>query len=92
MPQQNIIGPTVRRLRVASGSSQDALAAKCQRMGWALARGTLAKIEARVRLVNDAEVCLLASALDVNPNELFPVTKRGKFDSSAVKASRHSGE
>lgn len=92
MPQQNIIGPNVRRLRVASGISQDALAAKCQRNGWALSRGTLAKIEARVRLINDAEVCLLASALGVTPNELFSVSRRETFDPAAVNTARHSGE
>ena len=90
MPKQNIIGPHVRRLRVESGFSQDALAAKCQRIGWALTRGTLAKIEARVRLVNDAEVLLLAHALEVTPEKLFPLSKRGKIDAGIIDAARHS--
>ncbi len=92
MPQQNIIGPQVRRLRVEEGISQDALAAKCQRIGWALARGTLAKIEARVRLVNDAEVLLLSVALGVTPEKLFPDSKRGKISRQAIDAARHSSD
>ena len=92
MPKQNIIGPLVRRLRVESGLSQDALAATCQRLGWALARTTLAKIEARIRLVNDAEVLLLAHALAVSPEKLFPINKRGKIDGAIIEAARHSTE
>ena len=72
--------------------SQDALAAVCQRMGWALSRGTLAKIEARVRLVNDAEVLLLAIALAVGPEKLFPSPKRGKISAQAIDAARHSND
>ena len=90
MPKQNIIGPQVRKLRVETGFSQDALAAKCQRIGWALTRSTLAKIEARVRLVNDAEVLLLAHALGVSPERLFPLAKRGKIDAGIIDSARHS--
>ena len=90
MPKQNIIGPLVRRLRVAGGLSQDALAAKCQRFGWALTRSTLAKIEARIRLVNDAEVLLLAHALGVSPEKLFPANKRGRIDTGVIGVARHS--
>lgn len=92
MPKQNIIGPLVRRLRVESGLSQDALAARCQRFGWALARTTLAKIELRIRLVNDAEVLLLAHALAVSPEKLFPTNKRGRIDTAVIDAARHSIE
>jgi transcriptional regulator with XRE-family HTH domain len=92
MPKQNIIGPSVRQMRIVSGVSQDALAARCQRMGWALSRGTLAKIEARVRLVNDAEVLLLAVALAVSPEKLFPVCKRGQPNPQAIDAARHSND
>lgn len=90
MPQQNIIGPLVRQLRVESGLSQDALAAECQRMGWALTRSTLSKIEARIRLVNDAEVLLLSFALAVPPEKLFPTIKRGRIDAGVIDAARHS--
>lgn len=92
MPKQNIIGPHVRRIRVGSSLSQDALAAKCQRFGWALTRSTLAKIEAGIRLVNDAEVLLLAHALGVSPEKLFPANKRSRIDAAVIEAARHSAD
>ena len=92
MPKQNIIGPLVRRQRVGGDLSQDALAAKCQRLGWALTRSTLAKIEAGIRRVNDAEVFLLACALGGPVDSLFPAVRRGKPAADVIKAARHSAD
>ena len=61
--RKNLIGENVRKLRVEDGLTQDALAAALQRIGWDLTRGTLAKIEAGVRRVNDGEIFLLAKGL-----------------------------
>lgn len=72
----NIIGRQVAKVRTAKGLSQDALAGKCQRAGWDISRGTLAKIEAGVRCVSDGEILLLAKALEVSVEELFPKGKR----------------
>jgi len=69
--RQNIIGPAVRRLRVKRDLTQEALAARCQVKGWDITRGTLAKIEAQVRCVSDAEVALLAEGLGCELKELF---------------------
>jgi transcriptional regulator with XRE-family HTH domain len=55
--------------------TQDELAARCNLLGWNISRGTLAKIEAKVRRVTDAEVVLLANALQVEVNELYQVKK-----------------
>jgi len=71
-PFQNVVGPQVQRLRVQAGLTQDALAAKCGVAGWDISRGTVAKIEARVRCVNDAELFVLARVLKVELSELFP--------------------
>jgi transcriptional regulator with XRE-family HTH domain len=70
--QQNIVGPVVRRLRMAAGLSQEALAAKLQVAGWDLTRGGLSKIEARLRRVNDAELLVLAKVLKCTVAELYP--------------------
>jgi transcriptional regulator with XRE-family HTH domain len=70
--QQNLIGPVVRRLRMAAGLSQEALAAKLQVAGWDLTRGGLSKIEARLRRVNDAELLMLAKVLKCGVAELYP--------------------
>lgn len=70
--QQNIVGPVVRKLRMAAGWSQEALAAKLQLAGWDLTRGGLSKIEAQLRRVNDAELLVLAKVLKCAVSELYP--------------------
>ena len=72
----NITGRQVAKVRTARGLSQDALAGKCQRAGWDISRGTLAKIEAGVRCVSDSELLLLARALEVTVSDLFPKGKK----------------
>lgn len=75
MPAQNIIGPQVRRLRVERAWTQDVLAAKCNVAGWDLSRGTLAKIEAQVRCVTDAELFALAKILKAELPEFYPASR-----------------
>jgi transcriptional regulator with XRE-family HTH domain len=67
----NIIGKNVRTIRESQKLTQDQLAAKCNLLAWNISRGTLAKIESKVRRVTDIEVKLLATVLKVNINELF---------------------
>ena len=68
----NVIGPQLRQQREAMGMTQDQLAAKCQVLGFDLTRGTLAKIESRVRSVSDHEIPFLAKALNIPMVALFP--------------------
>jgi transcriptional regulator with XRE-family HTH domain len=68
----NIVGPQVRRLRVARGISQSNLAGACQRGGWDISRAVLAKIECGLREVRDKEMIELAKALHCPVSELFP--------------------
>ena len=68
----NIIGPRIRKLRKAGGLTQDQLAARCQRLGLDITRGTLAKIEVAVRSVSDHEIPFIARALSVPLGDLFP--------------------
>ena len=68
----NIIGPKIRQHREQLGLTQDQMAAKCQVLGFDLTRGTLAKIESRVRAVSDHEIPFLAKALEVSIDALFP--------------------
>ena len=75
--QKNIVGPQVRRLRVAAGLSQEALAGRLQVAGWDLSRAGLSKIEAGLRLVIDAEAVMLARVLGVALDELVPKKARG---------------
>jgi transcriptional regulator with XRE-family HTH domain len=75
---QNIVGAEIRRLRYLRDMSQDQLAAKLQLSGLELSRGTLSKIEAGLRCVADYELPIIAKALRVGIEELFPETARDK--------------
>ncbi len=70
--EQNIVGGQIRRIRYRQDLSQEGLAAKCGVLGWDISRGTLAKIEAQIRCVTDREAWILARALRVPLQELFP--------------------
>ncbi len=72
MPYKNNIGPQVRRKRYALGWSQSIFAAKLQRAGLDISRGTLSKIEARLRFVDDKDLMYLAEVLKIPVQELFP--------------------
>ncbi|MDX8394943.1 MAG: helix-turn-helix transcriptional regulator [Mariprofundaceae bacterium] len=67
----NIIGNNVKVLRKKNRWTQEQLTAKCNLAGFNISRGTLAKIEAKVRRVIDIEVKLLALALRVDIRDLF---------------------
>jgi transcriptional regulator with XRE-family HTH domain len=69
---KNVVGPQVRRLRVASGMSQADFAARCQRGGWDIARIAIAKIEGGTRCVSDGELLELAKAFRCPLGDLFP--------------------
>ncbi|MCC5790344.1 MAG: helix-turn-helix transcriptional regulator [Opitutales bacterium] len=71
MSGKNLIGPKVRELRIELGYSQEVFAAKCNLKGWDISRGTLSKIEAQLRRVNDAETFILAAALKCSVQILF---------------------
>jgi len=72
MGHKNIIGRAVRKIRDRAGMTQDALATQCNLIGWDVSRGTISKIEAGLRRVNDAEVALIAEALKIPISELYP--------------------
>lgn len=67
----NIVGSTVRKIRESKNMTQEQLVAHCNLIGWSISRGTLAKIESKVRCVTDKEVLLLATALKVSPEQMY---------------------
>ncbi len=69
---RNVIGPQVRKARFEKEIRQEDLAAKCGVLGWDISRGTLAKIEAEIRCVTDEELWILAKALGVKLESLYP--------------------
>ena len=73
---QNVGGPQIRRLRDTAGLTQEQFTARCNRIGFDVSRGTLAKIEAAVRCVSDKELLLLARVLRVGLANLYPESLR----------------
>ncbi len=67
----NIVGPAVKEIREEKGLTQEALAARCNLLGWDISRSTLAKIEVQLRRVKDTEAVLLARALKIHVNQLY---------------------
>ena len=76
--KKNIVGPQVRRLRVAANLSQAALAVACQRIGWDIDRNTIAKIEGQVRWVGDFELLHLAQTLNCGITDLISEMQKKK--------------
>jgi transcriptional regulator with XRE-family HTH domain len=67
----NLVGPNVRKLRNGHGLSQAKLAAKCQLIGWDITREGIAKIEGRVRHVDDFELAYLCHVFCVKAEVLM---------------------
>lgn len=71
-PRRNLVGPQIRKLRFQKNLKQEDLSAKCGVLGWDISRGTLAKVEAGIRCVTDLELWVLARALRVSLEDLYP--------------------
>ncbi|HWL51221.1 MAG TPA: helix-turn-helix transcriptional regulator [Chthoniobacteraceae bacterium] len=71
-PKRNAIGVQIRRLRNSKRVSQQQLASRCSLVGYEVTRSTLAKIEAEIRAVSDIELFVIAKALKVALEELYP--------------------
>ncbi|KAF0170547.1 MAG: helix-turn-helix domain-containing protein [Limisphaerales bacterium] len=68
----NVVGGQLRQLRSELGLTQEQLAARCQVLGLDMSRGTLAKIEARVRLVKACELFIIAKVLKLPMERFYP--------------------
>jgi transcriptional regulator with XRE-family HTH domain len=90
MPRfRNAAGPTVRRLRIERGLTQDGLAARLVLAGLQNAdRVWVAKVESQIRSVFDYELAVIAVELGVKADDLLPGGKELKRDLPAL----HKGE
>jgi len=77
--ERNIVGPQIRRIRDQKNWSQEDFAAACQRAGWDVSRGVIARIEGCVRWVADFELLEIARVLGVSVPELYPPNKQRYF-------------
>jgi transcriptional regulator with XRE-family HTH domain len=82
---RNSVGFQIRKLRTAHDWTQETLVAKCHLAGCEISRGTLAKIEAQIRGINDAELFTIAKALGVKMDELFPTGYAAMLKASAER-------
>lgn len=71
---KNLIGQRVRELRVAKGMSQQELSDKLEVLAIYVCRGSVSRIEDRLRTVTDIELIGLARVLGVSVQELFEVS------------------
>ena len=69
---RNVVGPKIRKLRNQKQLTQEQLAAQCQVRGLNLMRGTLAKIEARLRFIKACELFVIAKVLKVPMESFYP--------------------
>ena len=67
----NIIGPNVRKFRLQKGWSQQLLSNKLELIPIYICRGSMSRLEDRIRTVTDFEVAGLAETLGVSIEELF---------------------
>jgi transcriptional regulator with XRE-family HTH domain len=66
-------------LREAKDWTQGELAVKLQLLGWDISRESVTRLERQERRVPDLELYVIAKALGVSTDDLFPKILRGKI-------------
>lgn len=69
--EKNMIGDRVRQLRIAKGWSQQTLSNKLEMLAIYVCRGSISRIEDKLRTVTDVELYGLANVLNVPIESLF---------------------
>lgn len=73
--EMNLIGDNVRKYRIAQKMSQQALSDKLELMAIYVCRGSISRIEDKLRTVTDIELYGLAKALGVSITDLFDLSE-----------------
>lgn len=68
----NMVGDQVRKLRIERKMSQQTLSNKLEMMAIYVCRGSVSRIEDKLRTVTDIELYGLAQVLDVSIADLYP--------------------
>ncbi|MBE6924241.1 MAG: helix-turn-helix transcriptional regulator [Ruminococcaceae bacterium] len=69
--EKNLVGERVRQLRIERGWSQQTLSNKLEMLAIYVCRGSISRIEDKLRTVTDIELYGLARVLDVPMESLF---------------------
>ncbi|MBE6572841.1 MAG: helix-turn-helix transcriptional regulator [Ruminococcaceae bacterium] len=67
------IGSNIRKLREASGKTQEQLSSKMQTMGCDITRSALAKIEVGQRHIYPDEIILIKEILKISYDDIFNI-------------------
>jgi transcriptional regulator with XRE-family HTH domain len=70
--KQNVVGPSIRELRMRKGWSQASLSARLKLAGWKCSRSRLAKIECGLITVRDYDLPHFLNILATNIEALYP--------------------
>jgi transcriptional regulator with XRE-family HTH domain len=70
--KQNVVGPSIRALRMRKGWSQASLSARLKMAGWNCSRSRLAKIECGLITVRDYDLPHFLNILATNIEALYP--------------------
>lgn len=69
--KKNLIGGNLKKLRMKSKISQQALSGKLELLGVYVCRGSISRIEDYSRTVTDIELFAIAEVLGVDPKDLY---------------------
>jgi len=70
--KQNVVGPSIRALRMRKGWSQASLSARLKMAGWNCSRSRLAKIECGLISVRDRDLPHFLNVFPTSFEELYP--------------------
>jgi transcriptional regulator with XRE-family HTH domain len=68
----NIVGPSIRELRMRKGWSQASLSARLKAAGWNCSRSRLAKIESGLVTVRDHDLPYFSRIFETSIEDLYP--------------------
>ena len=69
--QMNMVGDRIKELRIAKKMSQQTLSNKLEMLAIYICRGSISRIEEKLRTVTDIELYGLAQVLGVSIQDLF---------------------
>jgi transcriptional regulator with XRE-family HTH domain len=84
----NLIGPTIRDMRKKRKWSQEYLAKKLRSLGWNFSRTSLAQMEATHKRITDCDLLFLASALEANIADCFPIDATAEMLRDKIRSRR----
>ena len=86
--EMNLIGDNVRKYRKLRKMSQQKLSNKLELSGVYVCRGSISRIEDKIRTVTDIELFAIAEALNVEIKDLYNNEKQPDWNAHATSYSQ----